>query len=228
MFRYFSLTLLSAFLAASSGFAARRGTHHPKTIHAIALPKVGTQIVTTYFVTDSTGALVPKTTVDPKIDDDTLRVILSGVRMLGRADCALFDNLTSRDTTVVSYTANGDIYMRQFGKDTVWTRLPFGLAAGKVLRKKLPNDTATFLLHHFNMPHMRTWQVLGMDTASAGGKVYRCVKLLIDDIKRYDGKDWEQGMRYWYSPELGYFVRMNFGWDGPYFLNQQIKEFRVP
>ncbi|MFI5202835.1 MAG: hypothetical protein ACHQNE_10660, partial [Candidatus Kapaibacterium sp.] len=207
---------------------------HPATIHKANLPKAGTIIIDTYYVTDSSGELVPKSTVDPNVPDDTLRVIRSNFRIFGRSRCVETASATTaaarskNDTTLISYADNGDLYMRVLGRDTAWARLPFGLAPGEIIRKKLPNDSGTMFLKEFDMPHTQTFEVLGTDTASGGGKIYHCIRLQIVDIRKYQGTDWLQGTLYWYSPEIGYFVRMNFGWDGPYFLNQQIKEYIVP
>jgi hypothetical protein len=187
------------------------------------LPKVGTMIVNTYYVTDSSGAIVPKSKVDPKMDDDTLHVVLSGVALFGRSNCIELVAAAHSDTSLISYAKNGDLYMRTVGRDSDWSRLPFGMPRGKIIRKQLPNDTGNVFLKEYNMPHSRTWQVLGNDTVSSSGKIYHCVKLQIVDIREWQGRIWKQGMLYWYAPEIGYIARMNFGWDGPYFLNQELK-----
>ena len=222
MYKISSLLLLSSMLIAPSAQGAVGHGHDLK----ISPPKVGTTFINTYYVTDSSGHLIPKSVADPKMDDDTMRVIRSGIRRFGRANCAEFASVTSQDTTLISYAPNGDLFMWRVGTDSTWGHLPFGMPVGKVLRKKLPNDTATFALQHFDMPHSRTWEVLGTDTVSVSGRIYKCVRLLVDDIQKYQGKDWHQGLYYWYSPELAYFARISFGWDGPYFLNQRIKGYR--
>ncbi len=227
--RYLSVFLLLA----ASALPAAAHVHHPVTVHKANLPKAGTMFVNTYFVTDSSGALVPKSKVDPEVPDDTLRVIRSDFRVFGRSRCVEIGPATTvagskNHTTLISYADNGDLYMRVLGQDTEWARLPFGLAPGDIIRKKLPNDSGKMFFKEYNMPHTQTFEVLGTDTASGGGKLYHCTRLQIVDIRRYHGTDWLQGTLYWYSPEIGYFVRMNFGWDGPYFLNQQIKEYIVP
>jgi len=231
-----SYVLLAFLLFPASTLFTAGHTHHSPNAHHSAishhsaippktnLPKVGTMIVNTYYVTDSSGTLVPKSKANPKLADDTLRVIRSGASILGRENCAEFADLGGGDTTLISYAKNGDLYLRTLGKDTSWNLLPFGLPPAKVIRMKLDNDTGNLLLHEYDMPHTRTWEVLGSDTASVGGKIYRCIKLQIVDIRQYQGSDWDQGTLYWYAPEIGYFVRMNFGWNGPYFLNQQLKE----
>ncbi|HZK77002.1 MAG TPA: hypothetical protein VFD13_08855 [Candidatus Kapabacteria bacterium] len=202
-------------------------SHSSRPLRA-SIPRAGTIIVNTYYVTDSSGALVPKSIVDPEMVDDTLRVIRSDFRIFGRPHCIEIAPVTHNDTTLISYANNGDLYMRILGRDTAWAHLPFGTAPGTVIRKKVANDSGTMFHKDFDMPHTQTFEVLGNDTASTGGIVYHCIKLQIVDIRNYQGTDWLQGTLYWYAPELGYFVRMNFGWDGPYFLNQQLKEYRVP
>lgn len=201
--------------------------HHPTLPSTANLPKVGTVIINTYYVTDSSGALVPKSKADPKLPDDTLHVIRSGVPLQGRSNCIELSGASNEDTSFISYAKNGDLYMKTLGKDTSWNLIPFGLPPAKTIREKFPNDTGNLLLKEYNMPHSRTWEVLGSDTASSNGKIYHCIKLQIVDIRKYQGMDWQQGMLYWYAPEIGYFIRMNFGWNGPYFLNQQLKEYRV-
>ncbi|HEX5316099.1 MAG TPA: hypothetical protein VFX22_05555 [Candidatus Kapabacteria bacterium] len=218
--------LLAFFLFPILPLFASAQRHHPVHSRAANLPKVGTVIINTYFVTDSSGALVPKTKADPKLVDDTLRVIRSGVALMGRSNCVELADADNEDTSIISYDKNGDVYMRAIGKDISWNLLPFGLPPAKIIREKLPNDTGNLLLKEYDMPHSRTWEVLGTDTASFDGKIYNCIKLQIVDIREYQGREWEQGMLYWYAPEIGYFIRMNFGWNGPYFLNQQLKEYR--
>jgi len=193
--------------------------------HSYSLPKVGTMIVNTYFVTDSSGALVPKSVADPDLNDDTLFVIKSGVRFLGRDNCVALAAKSHPDTILISYASNGDMYMRGLNKDSAWNVMPVGRAPGKKSTDILPVDSGIYFGKDYNMPHKRTMEVLGHDTASVGSKVYDCIKLQVVDIRQYQEIDWQQGLLFWYSPELGYFVRQNMGWNGKYFLNQQLKVY---
>jgi hypothetical protein len=198
---------------------------HPKGAQKLHLPKVGTMFVNSYYVTDSSGALVPKSVIDPRMDDDTLFIVQSGVRLYGRPNCIVIAAKSHPDTILESFANNGDLYMRG-SKDTEWTRFPFGMAPGKKIVQQLDADSGTMFGHDFFTPHNRTTEVLGHDTVSVGAKVYDCIKLLVDDIRLYKGRNWEQGSLFWYSPELGYLVRLNMGWNVKYFLNQQIKIWR--
>ena len=218
--------LVTAFsIEVSSGYAANQNVRTGPKVH---LPVVGTVIINTYYVTDSSGALVPRSKADPEVNDDTLRVIRSNFRALGRSRCVAFYTIHSKDTTLISYAPHGDLYVRDLAKDSAWHLLPFGLPPGTIMRKKLPNDSGMVMLRNYNMPHTRTYQVTGRDTVSVQGKTYHCIELLITDIREWQGQNWVQGTRYWLSPELGYFIRSNMGWDGPYFLNQQTKVWQFP
>ncbi len=217
--RYFLLLFL---IPGSLG--AQQPNHKSKS--SIVLPKAGTMIVNTYYVTDSSGALVAKSVADPKLDDDTLFFVESGVKRLGRTNCAVLVGKSHPDTTLISYAANGDVYMRALGKDSEWNKLPLGMAPGKKTTQTFSNDSGTYFGHDFDMPHHRTMEVVGHDTVSIEQKVFHCIKLQIVDILEYQEKDWFQGTWYWWSPELGYFARLNQGWNAKYFLNQQVKIYR--
>ncbi len=179
--------------------------------------------VNTYYVTDSSGALVPKSVADPELGEDTLYIAQSGVRRLGRSNCVVITATSHPDTTFISYANNGDVFLRNSARDSEWNKLSFNLPHGKKTTELLPNDTGTMYGRSYDMPHKRTTEVLGHDTASISGKIYDCIKLQLVDIRRYQGTDWLQGSLVWYSPELGYFVRKNTGWNGKYFLNEQLK-----
>ena len=194
------------------------------------LPKVGTMIVNTYYATDSSGALVPKSEANPKIPDDTMIVLRSGFEAFGRNNCVEFEGQPQverpKDTTIYSYSRNGDLYTRVLSRDSEWIVLPFGLKRGKVLRESLPISHGTSFGKPYTFTNDRTTQVLGYDTASFGGKVYPCIALQRVDLKVYEGTLFSNAYNYWFSPDLGYLIHSNFGWDGPYFLNQQLKVFR--
>jgi hypothetical protein len=220
--RYFVLLLLitGSLLIPGSLFAQQ--TNH-KRKSTIVMPKAGTMVVNTYYATDSSGARVPKSVADPNLPDDTLFFVRSGVKLLGRANCAVLVAKSHPDTTLISYAQNGDVYLRVLGKDTSWNKLPIGMTPGKMTVQTLPNDSGNYFGKDFNMPHKRTFEVLGHDTVSIGGKIYDCIKLQLVDVLEYEDREWLQGTMYWWSPELGYYARMNMGWNGPYFLNQQLK-----
>jgi hypothetical protein len=187
-------------------------------------------IVNTYYATDSSGALVPKSEADPDLFDDTLVVIRSGFKAFGRSNCVAFEGLPyverPRDTTLYSYAKNGDVYTRTLSRDSTWGRLPFGLKPGKVLRESLPPTHGTMLGKPYTFTNDRTTQVLGYDTATFGGKVYPCIELRRVEFHVYEHELSSNAYTYWYSPDLGYLIRSNYGWDGPYFLNQGLKIYR--
>ena len=196
--------------------------------HRTPMPEKGTMFVNTYYVTDSSGNLVPKSVANAGLSDDTLFVIKSNAKFFGRPHCMEYTAKSHPDTTLVSYAANGDIYMRYLRKDSVWHQIPFGMTPHKFVLDSLAPDSGMMLAQYYYMPHQRTTEVLGTDTISVEGKVYNCIVLQIVDIRQYQDKDWYQETMYWYSPDLGYFVRQNEGWNGPYFLNQQLKIWRPP
>jgi hypothetical protein len=210
------------FLLLTPGILLAQKSHN-KGKATIVLPSVGTMIVNTYYVTDSSGAIVPKSVVDPEVNDDTLFVVQSGVQRLRRSNCVVIVAKSHPDTTLISYATNGDIFMRVLGKDSIWNRLPFGMAVGKKIVDTLPADSGNIYGRDYNMPHLRTTQVIGSDAVSIGEKSYLCSKLQIVDIRQYEGVDWLDGTLFWYAPEIGYLVRLNTGWNGKYFLNQQLK-----
>jgi hypothetical protein len=218
------LLLIPGSLLISGSLFAQQANHKSKP--AIVMPKVGTMIVNTYYVTDSSGALVPKSVTDPGLTDDTLFFVQSGVKLYGRANCAMLVAKSHPDTTLISYTTKGDVYLRVLGKDSIWNKLPLGMEPGKKTTQMFQKDSGTFFGHNYDMPHNRTYEVLGHDTVTVQGKVMDCTKLQIVDIRRYMEMDWQQGALYWWSPELGYYARMNMGWNGPYFLNQQLKIYQ--
>jgi hypothetical protein len=107
-------------------------------------------------------------------------------------------------------------------RDTVWTQLQFSLPQGKAVKQTLPDETVSAWGEEYTMFHLRDVQVLGRDTASIAGKVYDCIKYGMKETRVFEGKDYVNDFTYWYSPELGYWVRQNFGWGNKYFLNQQV------
>ncbi len=203
------------------------GIAQQKSKSKFPMPEAGTMFVNSYYATDSSGRLVPKDVVDPRIGDDTLYIIRSGVKLFGRSHCFVIAAKSHPDTIYMSYAANGDLYGRG-GHDKVWSVIPFGLKPGKKLVQDLGLDSGSLLGQDYVVPHHRVTEVVRHDTASVGDNVYDCIELLVDDIRLYNNQNWEQGTRYWYSPELGYIVKQNQGWSGSYFLNQQLKVWQPP
>jgi hypothetical protein len=216
--------LIPGSLLISGSLLAQQTNHKSKS--TIVMPKVGTMIVNTYYVTDSAGALVPKSVADPNLNDDTLFFTQTGVKLYGRTNCAVLVAKSHPDTTLISYTSKGDVYLRVLGTDSSWNKLPLGMVPGTHTTQILPKDSGTYFGHDYNMPHQRTYEALGHDTVTIQGKVMDCIKLKIIDEHQYMERDWQQGALYWWSPELGYYARMNMGWNGPYFLNQQLKIYQ--
>ena len=213
----------AAFVLLLLGGRAMSQTHVVPT--AQTLPKVGTRFINTYFVTDSSGRPVARSVADPEMGDDTQFVVKVGVSSHGRKNCMLTTGPGHADTNIYSYAPNGDLYFFNTNHPT-WDRLPFGLEKGKVIKTKPIWDTGTVIGRHYEMTVHREYYVVGNDTASFGGKVFHCIKLRLVDVKVWEGQEYLNGTTYWYSPELGYFVRENYGWGGSYFLNQQIADYR--
>src|SRR5579883_559910 len=192
------------------------------------LPPQGTMFVNTYYVTDSLGNLVPKKVADPEMPDDTIIVSRSGFKFENRPECIELTAKAHKDTTIVSYARNGDLFMWIKGKDSEWMHLPFGYPIGKKVEQTLHADSGIAFGQYYFMPHSRTLQVVGYDTASFNGRVYPCIKLELIDSREWEGKIWENATNYWYAPEIGYFIHMNFGWGGPYFLHQYLAAWNPP
>jgi hypothetical protein len=223
-------TYLAVFLLIPACLLAQTPKAHSSGPGKYNLPKVGTMIVNTYYATDSAGALVPRSDADPDLYDDTLIVIRSGFSALGRSNCVAFEaqpfGERPRDTTLYSYAKNGDIYTRVSGRDSEWQVLPFGLKPGKIIKESFPPTQGTTLGKSFFFTNDRQTQVLGYDTASFNGKVYPCIELQRVELKVFEDVLYSNAYTYWFSPDLGYLIRSNYGWDGPYFLNQGLKVFR--
>jgi len=199
-----------------------------------SIPKVGTSFVNTYYLLDSAGKYVPGNVEDPKIPDDSQYVVLSGEMIDGHKNSIAFTNKFHEDTTYMSYDANGDVWLKAKRRGDKWERLPFGLQPGKILKTKELLDTGHVMGSNYGILTHSETQVLGMDTVNVLGKTYDCIKMQIVVYTRYDPKHhkgledqhYANAMNYWYIPEIGYFGRINFGWGGSYFLNQELKSYR--
>jgi len=186
-----------------------------------SITKVGTKFVNTYYITDSTGALVPSSVEDAGLDNDTIRVFRTGFKWFGKTNCTELRGTSRHDTNYLSFAKNGDVFIRSI-QDTVWTRLEFSLPEGQVKHYTMPDEIVNAWQEQYTMFHLRDVKALGHDTASIVGKVYDCIKYQMVETRVFEGKEYINAFTYWYSPELGYWVRLNFGWGEKYFLNQQI------
>jgi hypothetical protein len=194
----------------------------------IILPKAGTVLINTYYVTDSSGAHVPKDTVDPEMPDDTQRVVYSGIESHGRPHCITLTGPSNEDTNVLSYAKNGDVWQLNTGRGSKWLRFPFGLPSGKRLTSSPKLNKGSVLGKAYEELDHDVTQVVGHDTVTIMGKPFDCIKLQVLHIKVYKGSSFPNVETDWYSPQLGYIVRANFGWGGSYFLNQQVKSYIIP
>jgi hypothetical protein len=186
-----------------------------------AIAKAGTKFRNTYYITDSTGALVPSSVEDAGLDDDLIRVARTGFKIFGKTNCIELQGTSRHDTNYLSFAKNGDVFVRSV-QDTIWTRLEFSLPEGQVKHYTMPDEIVHAWQNEYTMFHLRDIKTLGHDTASIAGKVYDCIKYQMIETRVFEGKEYVNAFTYWYSPELGYWVRLNFGWGEKYFLNQQI------
>jgi hypothetical protein len=189
------------------------------------IPKVGTTFIKTHYLTDSSGALMTKSVDDSELPDDTQIVVRVGARAHGRSECVEITGPQHADTNIYSFAKGGDIYFLNTNHPKSWTRLPFGLTPGKIIKTEPVADTGTTLGHHYDMMAHREMYVVGHDTSSIAGKNYDCIKLRLVEVKLFEGVEYREGATYWYAPELGYFIRLNFGWGGSYFMNEQVKSY---
>ena len=194
----------------------------------IMLPKAGSIFINTYYATDSSGAPVLKSVVDPEMPDDTQRVVYSGIRSHGRPNCVELTGPSHNDTNVLSYSKNGDVWQLNTGRGSKWLRFPFSLRPGKRLTTSPKLDTGSLLGKHYEEFDHDETQTLGHDTVSINGKSFDCIKLRVIHVKVYQGTPYLNAETNWYAPELGYIIRANFGWGGSYFLNQQVKSYSSP
>jgi hypothetical protein len=221
----FSLILVLLFTAGSSPIAKSQ-TSHEKTLPLFSLPKVGTVFVNTYYATDSSGALVPKSVADPEMGDDTQIVVHAGIRAHGKSNCTATTGPAHQDTNYISYAKNGNVWIINTNHPQKWTYLPFGLKPGKILKTSDVSDTGTVMGRHYDMVDHDETQVLGRDTVTADGKTYDCIKLQIVHYFEYEDNQYANAETFWYAPAIGYFPRISTGWNVRYFLNQQVKVYR--
>lgn len=190
------------------------------------IPPVGTAFLNDYYVTDSSGHIVPDTVAMSPMVPDEQHVLATGIKAYGRSNCIVLCGPSHPDTTFISYSKNGDLYILHridTGKVT-WDWLPFSLKPGKVLKTKPAREV---YFKNWVLMHRREIQVVGHDTVSVSGKVYDCIKLVDVQIRSEKGVDYKNAFTYWYSPELGYLLRNSFGWNGPYFLYQHVRDIRT-
>ncbi len=189
--------------------------------------KLGTTFVNVYYVTDSADALVQNSAVDADVPgDDTQVVVRTGAHLYGRQDCTVLTGPNHGDSNVYFFAKNGDLYLLNTNHPGKWEYLPFGLKQGKVMKTDPVLDTGTALGHHYEMMDHRELSVIGHEKVTLDGKNYDCIKLLLVEVKVFEGKEYRNGTTYWYSPDIRYFIRAKFGWGGKYFLNQKIAVYK--
>ncbi|MDP4200006.1 MAG: hypothetical protein Q8922_07400 [Bacteroidota bacterium] len=215
---------ISVFLFVIAGIARSNG-NTPR----FEIPAIGTRFFNIYYVKDSSDRLVPDSiAMSPMVPDEQV-VVAAGVKAHGRSNCIVLLGPLHPDTTFISFAKNGDLYvLHHLERDSSmpsWEWLPFSLQPGKVLKTK-PVREVYFKNSQrpWTLMHRRELEVLGNDTVSVSGKVFDCIKLRAVEIRSEDGIDYKNAFTYWYSPEIGYFLRLSFGWNGPYFMHQQVEQ----
>lgn len=206
--------------------AVAQSNHSAKP--SFTLPKAGTRFVNSYYVTDSAGHIVPDTTVQSSIEDDTLYVIRSDIRVRGREHCIALSGPAHPDTTWLSFAKNGDVWILRSDRKTPWDRLPFGLPTGHTEKTKPKVDEGHILGRDYTMMYHKESTVLGHDTNYLAGVKYDCIKMQDVEIRRYQESDFKNAITYWFVPALGYYTHVSWGWNGSYFLHQQVKNIRMP
>lgn len=196
------------------------------------IPAAGTKFLNNYYVTDSAGNLLADSVVKSPMVPDGQIVLATGVKAYGRSNCLSTFGPSHPDTTFISFAKNGDLYVLHRIDATsppTWDWLPFTLQPGKLLKTK-PTREVYFKksAQPWVLMHRREITVVGHDTVSVEGKVYDCVKLVSIEIRTEDGVDYKNAYTYWYSPEVGLFLRTSFGWNGPYFMYQQVTKIQQP
>ena len=211
-------------------------TPSPRVKHTI--PARGTVFVNTYYATDSTGAIPPRDSTDPRMPDDTVVVATRPMTFHGKGNCVAITAYAHEDTTFISYASNGDLWILNSGKANKWERLVFGQPIHKIFRTPVHLDTGHVLGSYYAMDRHSELEVLGWDTMSVAGlSALPVVRMRSVDVMAYNKKsmgghapdeEYKNATNYWYAPSLGYFARINFGWDTKYFLNQELRAVLPP
>lgn len=196
--------------------------------------KVGSSYILTYYFTDSLGALIPKSLDDPDIPDDSQYVLKSGITVHKHPNVIVMTHKKGKDTNYISYSPNGDIRIYNTNrKDREWEWLPFGFPVGARLQTDSTNQVVNVLGRELNETISTNAEVMGWDTVGLNGERLACkvigVKMRIVERKVttpdvIEGEPFEILTTYWYSPALGFIVRMNFARETR-FLNQSILRF---
>ena len=215
-------TLILLLLAPLAGFA-QHSSDEKGPIPASLKP--GTMFVNTYYLTDSSDALV-KPGADQEIPgDDTQIVVQSGVHLYGHSDCVAVTGPGHPDTNIYSFAKNGDVYLLNTNRKA-WDFFPFGLKPGKVVKTEPMLDTGSAVGHHYEMMDHHELYVEGHEKLGLDGTSYECTKLVMVKVDVFEGAEYKNATTYWYSPKIGYFLRAKFGWGGKFFLNQRILTYK--
>ena len=191
------------------------------------IPPIGMRFLNTYYTTDSSGNFVSDSISHHGMEDDVQFVIAHGVKKQGRSDCIALWGPLHKDTTYISYAKNGDLWVLHpiKGDKAKWEHLMFSLPPKKPLHIAPIREEP---LPDYVMMHRSIIEVLGNDTVTVGGNVYNCIVLRNTEIRRWHDTDYTNTFTYWYSPEIGYLLRVGEGWNLKYFLFQQLKDFIRP
>jgi hypothetical protein len=229
-----SFVVIAVFISAAALTSVFAGAPQSRVKHT--LPRTGTTFINTYYATDSAGHIPPKDSTDPRMPDDTVDVALSGQTLHGRPNTVAITARAHGDTTFLSYATNGDLWILNTGKSHKWERLTFGTQPGKMSHTSAKLDSGHVMGNYYALYKHDELQVIGWDTLRVGGISTPTIRLRIVSVMSYDKKrmhghapeeEYRNATNYWYAPSLGYFARINFGWDSKYFLNQELKEIRM-
>ena len=200
----------------------------------VTLPPKGSLFVNTFFVTDSSGAVVPPSVMPTGMPDDSQYVIQSGIKFNHKSNVIALLGPSHPDTTYISYAKNGDIFLLNTTGSGKWEHLYFGARKGKLIITPTSIQSGHTLGKDYTSHDHNEIKVMGMDTVSVGDVVVpsiRMVQMVVMAYTQGAGKHspeatFVNAYNYWFSPEIGYFTRINFGWNGKYFLNQQLKYYQ--
>lgn len=202
----------------------------------MTLPRKGTLIVNTFYLTDSLGARVPLSEMDPGMADDSQYVVASGIAAHGKKDVVVLLGPSHPDSTFLAYEKNGDVYLLNTDRGGEWERLAFGLKKGKHLTTPIKRLSGSSLGKKYKSKDHNEVDVLGIEKAVVGERTVDATHLRMVMVMKYQQDEvdnspeatFKNAMNYWFSPALGYFTRISFGWGGKYFLNQQLKRISMP